>query len=544
MSIIYGNETNHWRSYIDTSTSEDGKTLTASVTVGIQTIKWAFRINTGIRGTANVDGQTNSANTSFNTSNGSWTTKDIVSTSKKFSKKYSAYDITLSGTVTNSSGYMNGTSSASQIISVPALARHYVSFDANGGENAPAKADKWYGEQVTIPTSTPTRSNYQFLGWSTSKTGSVQYLPGNKYWVDDKDITLYAIWKLSYNEPKFTEGLCIRTTDSTSTTENPSGEYIYGSFSWHVDTSIYADNVPSKIVVTSSKDGLDAVNIPFTGTTSLPEGTINFHFSAALDSNYVITCTIVDNQNGTAKLTRSVSNGSIPIDVSNKGRSIGIMSTAPSVPGVKIGSIGTGAFSISSTAHDKNFSSNASVSGETNNSNQGVLTLDTSGSNSSGESSKGTIKLIADNLTLNGCPLTSKAWVMYEAPSGTWTTSDGLWNTDSGLFRNVIGPSNNNMFTTTGNKLTLSRGIWKLFYAKMGYPSRRIMSGFFDAEGHELCSSSAYTNNVHSTAICEYVCFVDSSMVIIPKFQTDPKNGTVYIGRPQSYLNLTYVGPL
>lgn len=412
MSIIYGNQTNHWRSYINTSTSQDGKTLTASVTVGIQDCGWGFQINSGIRGTANANGQTNSANTSFYTSTGSWTTKNIVSTSKKFSKKHSAYNITLSGTVTNSSGYMNGTSSASQTISVPALARHYVSFDANGGENAPAKADKWYGEQVTIPTSTPTRSNYQFLGWSTSKTGSVQYLPGNKYWVDDKNITLYAIWKLLYIEPKFTEGLCIRTTDLTSTTEDPSGEYIYGSFSWHVDTSVYEDNTPSEIVVTSSKDGLDAVNVPFTGTTSLAEGTLNFHLSAALDSNYLITCTVVDNQNGTAELTRSVSNGSIPIDVSNKGRSIGIMSTAPSVPGVKIGSIGTGAFSISSMTHDGNFSSNASVSGETNNSGQGVLTLDTSGLNSSGDSSKGTINLIADSWKFNDQFFLPNGWVV------------------------------------------------------------------------------------------------------------------------------------
>lgn len=143
MATIYGNTTNHWRCYINTWSSEDGLSVSAGLTVGIQDCGWGFQIWTGIVGTANANGATNTVNTGFSTPTGSWNTKDITSASYRFGKGHTPYTITLSGSVTNQSGYMNGTSSASQTITVPALASHTVSFNANGGTGAPGNQTKW-----------------------------------------------------------------------------------------------------------------------------------------------------------------------------------------------------------------------------------------------------------------------------------------------------------------------------------------------------------------------------------------------------------------
>ena len=68
-----------------------------------------------------------------------------------------------------------------------------LSFDANGGSNAPAQATKFYGIDISLPTSIPAKSGSGFAGWSDSKTGSVKYLPGAVYTANG-DSTLYAVW--------------------------------------------------------------------------------------------------------------------------------------------------------------------------------------------------------------------------------------------------------------------------------------------------------------------------------------------------------------
>lgn len=277
MATIYGNTTNHWRCYINTWSSEDGSSVSAGLTVGIQDCGWGFQIWTGIVGHASANGNDSEVNTSFNTPTGSWNTKDITSASKSFAKGHNAYNVTLSGWVRNQSGYMNGTSSASQTITIPALAHHYVTFDANGGTGAPGRADKWYGEQVTIPTTKPTRTNYEFLGWSATKDGQVAYEPGKKYWIDDKNATYYAVWKLLYVPPKFTDGLAIRTSSITSTTSDYSGGYCYANFTYKVDTDIYPDNVAKSIVCKYYQDG-------GTGVTVTPTGDLN---KASVQSTYI-----------------------------------------------------------------------------------------------------------------------------------------------------------------------------------------------------------------------------------------------------------------
>lgn len=412
MATIYGDTTNHWRCYINTWSSEDGLSVSAGLTVGIQDCGWGFQIWTGIVGHASANGSDSEANTSFNTPTGSWNTKDITSASQRFVKGHNAYNVTLSGWVRNQSGYMNGTSSASQTITVPALASHTVSFNANGGTGAPGNQTKWYGTILTLSSTKPTRTNYEFLGWSTSSTGIVDYQPGGQYGAD-ADVTLYAVWKLLYIPPKFTDGLAIRTNSMTSTTPDYSGGYCYASFSYKVDTTIYPSNVAKSIVCKYYQDGsTTGVVVTPTGDLNKASGTINVHFAASINLVYYIECTLTDTKDGTTTIARSITTGVLPMEVANQGKSVGILSAAPSSAGLNLGGSGNPDFLIAADTTNNQLESMAQIHGSTSSTGQGELTLSTQGTDSRGNVARGSINLIADSLKLNGNKLRNN--LLYE----------------------------------------------------------------------------------------------------------------------------------
>lgn len=556
MATIYGDTINHWRCYINTWSSEDGYSLSAGLTVGIQDCGWGFQIWTGIVGTANANGASNTVNTSFNTSTGSWSTKDITSASKRFTKGHNAYNVTLSGSVTNQSGYMNGTSSASQTITVPALAHHYVSFDANGGTGAPGRADKWYGEQVTIPTTKPTRTNYEFLGWSSSKSGSVEYQPGQKYWIADEDVTYYAIWKLLYVPPKFSNGLAIRTNSMTSTTADYSGGYCYASFTYKVDTTIYPSNVAKSIVCKYYQDGSSTgVTVTPTGDLNKASGTVNVHFQASINSVYYIECTLTDTKDGTANIARSITTGVLPMEVANQGKSVGILSAAPKTAGLKLGGSGNPDFLIAADTTNNKLESMVQIHGSTSKTGQGELTISTQGTDSSGNVARGTFNLIADNVKLNGQTFLPKAWVLYENPSNTLSTYSkdaNTWYNNSGLFNHIEGDDYSDYFKIDKSKAIiypLRHGYWYFVNSMQGYSGStgRCMAGIFDQSGNEVVSSSVLTNSgVGTTAKVDYLIRFSNEYKIgthgfIPKVYHP---GTIIISRRVTYLYIIYLGPL
>ncbi|MBQ4095348.1 MAG: InlB B-repeat-containing protein [Oscillospiraceae bacterium] len=71
-----------------------------------------------------------------------------------------------------------------------------ITFDANGGEGVPSDiSGVLHGSLVKIPTTTPTRKDYTFLGWSTSKyADSATYKPSGSF-TARQDMTLYAVWE-------------------------------------------------------------------------------------------------------------------------------------------------------------------------------------------------------------------------------------------------------------------------------------------------------------------------------------------------------------
>ena len=72
-----------------------------------------------------------------------------------------------------------------------------ITYNANGGENAPSPQTANVGQSITITYSKPTRNGYTFLGWSTWSEATepeAAFTPGYSY-KSDYNFTLYAVWE-------------------------------------------------------------------------------------------------------------------------------------------------------------------------------------------------------------------------------------------------------------------------------------------------------------------------------------------------------------
>ena len=72
--------------------------------------------------------------------------------------------------------------------------KYSISYDANGGTDAPANQVKTHGTALILSSTIPTREGYTFVGWAGNSSSSVaEYQPGGQY-TADAEIILYAVW--------------------------------------------------------------------------------------------------------------------------------------------------------------------------------------------------------------------------------------------------------------------------------------------------------------------------------------------------------------
>jgi uncharacterized repeat protein (TIGR02543 family) len=76
---------------------------------------------------------------------------------------------------------------------------YIIQYNANGGSGTMSNTTCTYDKSVNLTTNSFTREGYDFLGWSTTSTGSVVYQDGasikNLTTTNNDVITLYAVWK-------------------------------------------------------------------------------------------------------------------------------------------------------------------------------------------------------------------------------------------------------------------------------------------------------------------------------------------------------------
>lgn len=133
--------------------------------------------------------------------------KTLRTTTHTITKTHSAQTIKCWAKVEGISGLYSGSSSTASVnVTVSAKTSYTVAYNANGGSGAPGSQTKWYGENLVLSTTKPTRTGYTFKGWATSSGGGVSYASGATY-TANSGATLYAVWQIntwavSYNGNK------------------------------------------------------------------------------------------------------------------------------------------------------------------------------------------------------------------------------------------------------------------------------------------------------------------------------------------------------
>lgn len=135
------------------------------------------------------------------------------------------------------------------------LTSSVVTFDANGGSVSLSKKSAYYGQTYgELPT--PTRTNYDFDGWYTEKSGGTE-ITSSLIVNTIANQTFYAHWSpkkftLTFNAnggSVSTANKTLKYGDSYGTLPTPTRDY-YNFTGWYTaasgGTKITADNVPSK----------------------------------------------------------------------------------------------------------------------------------------------------------------------------------------------------------------------------------------------------------------------------------------------------------
>lgn len=310
----------HWGVYFDDGYSQDGHGATISLTAGMYADSgWSFSTSSNTISWSSSTGAGGSATRSVDFGPGG--SVQLISGSFYVPRTHSAQSVTVTATLDRTgSSFMPGKASASHTYTIPARESHTYRFDANGGSGAPGNVTKWYGEQLAVPSTKPTRTNYSFLGWSTSSTASsADYQAGGSYWTPDKATTLYAVWRLDYVAPAATLTAC-RVASDESTTEDALGGYACVSASWAKG---------SKDVTSISISDTGKHTWSSTSATSGSSGTYVARTALAAADSVTVTVTIAD---GTGTTTRSATIGATtpPIDIGNKGKAVGIFEAVDS----------------------------------------------------------------------------------------------------------------------------------------------------------------------------------------------------------------------
>lgn len=84
-----------------------------------------------------------------------------------------------------------------------------LSYNMNGGEGEIETKEIDENSTTTISSTSPTKEEYTFLGWSTTNNATTAtYKPNDTITVETEDITLYAVWKkIVYTETQVLNGI-------------------------------------------------------------------------------------------------------------------------------------------------------------------------------------------------------------------------------------------------------------------------------------------------------------------------------------------------
>ena len=130
----------------------------------------------------------------------------------------------------------NGTFAQEYVLITPT---YTVSYDMNGGSGSISNKTKTYGKDLTLSSTKPTRTGYDFLGWNTNKDATTaQYSAGGKY-TANSGATLYAIWRKIEDVGTGFYAKLINTNSNKAVTVDTSNNNVYQKSDTTSDTQIW-----------------------------------------------------------------------------------------------------------------------------------------------------------------------------------------------------------------------------------------------------------------------------------------------------------------
>ena len=124
-----------------------------------------------------------------------------LSSTKPTRSGYTFNGWSTSSTATSPTYYAGGSYTANASVTLYAVwtynapSTYNISFNANGGSGAPNSVTKTNGVTLYLPSTIPTRTNYAFLGWSTSSTATTASYSAGGAFTLNANTTLYAVWE-------------------------------------------------------------------------------------------------------------------------------------------------------------------------------------------------------------------------------------------------------------------------------------------------------------------------------------------------------------
>lgn len=207
-------------------------------------------------------------------------------------------------------------------VSIPALAKYAVTYNANGGSGAPATQYKVYGKNLTLSTVKPTRSGFSFVKWFTAADGTgTGYNPGATY-STNAALNLYAKWSAV---PSVTSLKVIRSDENGD--QDDSGTYAAVTATWTMDSST---SESATVTGTITPQGGTSSAITLSGTTTGTGGTVTALVpNMDTDTQYVVAITAANGSN-TATRSAVLTRAFFIMDFKAGGGGIGIGRAAPS----------------------------------------------------------------------------------------------------------------------------------------------------------------------------------------------------------------------
>lgn len=222
-----------------------------------------------------------------------------------------------SGAVEYQPGSRYGLDANTTLYAIWKAETYTISYNANGGTGAPGNQTKTYGQTLTLSSTKPTRTNYNFLGWATSSGASTaEYQAGGSY-TNNAAVTLYAVWQLAYTPPRVTSVKSDRCNSAGTLTEE--GTYVKVTFNWATDYNISAIYIRHKA---SSSSTWTTTTVSATGKVGSVTQVIG---SNGISTEYTYNIQIeVRDSVGSSTVNQDVPAMSYVIDFKSGGKGVAI----------------------------------------------------------------------------------------------------------------------------------------------------------------------------------------------------------------------------